>query len=143
MDVGFLGTSTPRLDDKGRLTLPARYRDDFRAGVVVARGQDHCLYVFTPEGFADHAANAINAPITNQRARGYQRYLLGHAEQQVPDAQGRITVPSRMREYAGLVKDAVVVGVGKRLEVWDAERWTQYEAAQEADYADPGDLSFD
>ncbi|MTD16519.1 division/cell wall cluster transcriptional repressor MraZ [Nakamurella sp. YIM 132087] len=138
--TGFFGTYTPRMDDKGRVTLPARYRGTFTDGVMVARGQDHCLYVFTPEGFAEHAASAIDAPITDQRARGYQRYLLANADQQIPDGQGRISVPARMREYAGLVKDVVVVGVGRRMELWDADRWAAYEAAQEADYADPSGL---
>jgi len=134
---GFFGTYTPRMDDKGRVTLPARYRDEFSAGVMVMRGQDHCLYVFTPDGFAEHAEDAINAPITDQRARGYQRYMLANSDEQRPDSQGRIGIPARMREYAQLDKDVVVVGIGRRMEIWDAEVWAAYEAGQEATYAEP------
>jgi MraZ protein len=133
----FVGTFTPRLDDKGRVTLPAKYRDHFLAGVTLARGQDHCLYVFTPEGFDDFAAEVIDAPVTDARARGYQRVLLANTDEQKPDAQGRISVPARMREYAGLTKDVVITGVGSRMEIWDAGEWTRYEATHEETYAAP------
>lgn len=134
---GFFGTYTPRMDDKGRVTLPARYRDEFRAGVMVVKGQDHCLYVLTPEGFEAFAASAISAEVTDERARGYQRYMLANTDEQVPDAQGRISVTPRMRQYAGLQKDIVIAGVGLRMELWDAAEWTAYEARQEAAYASP------
>jgi MraZ protein len=134
---GFFGTYTPRMDDKGRVTLPARYRDEFATGVMLVRGQDHCLYVFTPDGFAGFAEAAMNAPITDERARGYQRYMLANTDEQRPDAQGRISIPARMREYAGLTKDVVITGVGLRMEVWDAAEWERYEAEQEAAYAAP------
>ena len=134
---GFYGTYTPRMDDKGRVTLPARYREQFAAGVMLVRGQDHCLYVFTPDGFADFAEAAINAPITDERLRGYQRYMLANTDEQRPDAQGRISVPARMREYAGLSKDVVITGIGLRMEIWDAAEWQAYEARQEAAYAAP------
>ena len=133
----FVGTFTPRLDDKGRVTLPAKYRDHFLAGVTLARGQDHCLYVFTPDGFEEFAESAINAPITDERARGYQRYMLANTDEQRPDAQGRISITARMREYAGLSKDLVIAGIGLRMEIWDAAEWTAYEARQEAAYAAP------
>lgn len=134
---GFYGTHTPRMDDKGRVTLPARYRDRFAAGAMLVRGQDHCLYLFTPDGFEEHAASAIAAPITDERARGYQRYMLANTEEQRPDAQGRISIPPRMREYAGLTKDVVITGIGARMEIWDAAAWNEYEARQEAAYAAP------
>lgn len=132
---GFFGTYTPRMDDKGRVTLPARYREHFVAGVMLVRGQDHCLYLFTPDAFDTFAESAINAEITDEKARAFQRYMLSNTDEQRPDAQGRITIPARMREYARLNKDVVVTGVGKRMEIWDAEEWRQYEAAQEELYA--------
>ncbi len=133
----FVGTYTPRVDDKGRVTLPAKYRDSFTPGVMVSRGQDHCLYVFTPEGFEKFAARAIDAPITDERARGYQRYMLANTDEQRPDAQGRISITPRMREYARLTKDLVITGIGLRMEIWDAAEWEAYEARQEAAYAAP------
>ncbi len=137
MPKGFYGTSTPRMDDKGRVTLPAKYRESFKNGVMLVRGQDHCIYLFTPEGFEEFAEAAINAPITDERARGYQRYMLANTDEQRPDAQGRITVTPRMREYARLTKDLVITGIGLRMELWDADEWAAYEARQEAAYAAP------
>lgn len=135
--AGFFGTFTPRLDDKGRVTLPARYREVFAPGVRVVKGQDHCLFLFTPEGFDEFADAAINASITDSAARGYQRFMLSNTEDQRPDGQGRITLSARMREYASLTKDVVIVGVGRRMEVWDAQTWAAYEQEQEAAYANP------
>lgn len=137
MSTGFVGTYTPRMDDKGRVTVPAKYREVFAPGVMLARGQDHCLYLFTPAGFDDFAADVITAPITDARARGYQRVLLANTDEQRPDAQGRISVPARMRDYAGLTKDVVVTGVGTRMELWDAQEWERYEALHEETYAVP------
>ena len=135
--LGFTGTYTPRLDDKGRVTLPAKYRDSFAAGVMLSRGQDRCLFVFTPEGFEVFAGPAIDASITDANARGYQRYLFANTDEQRPDAQGRISITPRMREYAGLTKDVVILGSGRRMEIWDAARWQEYEALHEAAYAVP------
>jgi len=137
MPRGFYGTYTPRMDDKGRVTLPAKYRESFKNGVMLVRGQDHCVYLFTPEGFEEFAEAAINAPITDERARGYQRYMLANTDEQRPDAQGRITITPRMREYARLTKDLVITGIGLRMELWDADEWAAYEARQEAAYAAP------
>lgn len=137
MEKRFYGTYSPRMDDKGRVTLPARYRDDFGPGVMVTQGQDHCLYLFTPDGFDVFAQDAINAEITSGQARGYQRFMFANTDEQRPDAQGRITISSKMRDYAGLTKDVVVAGIGRRMEIWDAAGWAQYEAEQEATYASP------
>jgi MraZ protein len=133
----FVGTFTPRMDDKGRVTVPAKYRPVLEDGVVISRGQDHCLYVFTPEGFDTFAQDAIDAPVTDPKARGYQRMLLANADEQQPDGQGRITIPARMREYARLRKDVVITGVGSRMEIWDAEEWTRYEREHEETFAAP------
>jgi len=137
MPRGFYGTYTPRMDDKGRVTLPAKYRESFKNGVMLVRGQAHCIYLFTPEGVEEFAEAAITAPITDERARGYQRYMLANTDEQRPDAQGRITITPRMREYARLTKDLVITGIGLRMELWDADEWAAYEARQEAAYAAP------
>lgn len=133
----FYGTFTPRLDDKSRLTLPHRYREAFKAGAVVVRGRSRCLYVFTAAGFDAFAEEAIDAKVTDPVAIGQARYMLANSDEQVPDAQGRIILTARMREFAGLHRDVVLTGQGRRMEVWDAEHWAAYEAAQEASYVDP------
>lgn len=137
MFSGFLGTYTPRMDDKGRITLPAKYRDRTAGGIFLVKGRDHTLFLFTEDGFEQFAHRAIHAEITDKAQVGYQRYMLANAEDQRPDAQGRVTIPAKMREYAGLGKDIVLNGAGLRMEVWAADRWAAYEAEQEAAYADP------
>ena len=131
----FLGTHTPRLDDKGRLFLPAKFRDELAGGVVITRGQEHCLYVFTRAAFAAKAEDLQSASLTSKRDRDYGRMFFSMAEDQTPDKQGRVTVPARLRDYAGLDRDCVVVGANTRLEIWDAAAWATYETEQEQAFA--------
>jgi MraZ protein len=131
----FLGTHTPRLDDKGRLTLPAKYRDELRGGMMITKGQDHCLYVFPREVFEQLARKVAEAPFTNESVRAYQRYLFAGTDEQNPDSQGRIPITAELRRYAGLNKECVVIGAVTRLEIWDARSWQEYQEQHEDDYA--------
>lgn len=134
----FFGTYQHRLDDKWRLTLPARYRDQLtRSPMKLTLGQDDCLYLFTPEGFSDFARDAINAPITDRAARAYQRVLFANTEELTADRLGRITISAHLREKAGLVKDVVITGSGSRMEIWDAAVWNAYETKVEPVYRQP------
>ena len=117
----FLGTHHPRLDDKGRLFLPAKFRERLAGGLVITPGQERCLYVFPDAEFAQLFERIRQAPVTSKRARDYQRMFLARASDETPDKQGRVTVPPDLRTYAGLTKECVVVGAGSRVEVWDAE----------------------
>ena len=98
----FLGTHTPRLDDKGRLTLPAKFRDELAGGLMITKGQDHCLYVFPRDEFEQMARKVADAPFTDERVRAYQRYLFAGTDEQRPDSQGRIPITAELRRYAGL-----------------------------------------
>lgn len=131
----FLGTHTPKLDDKGRLTLPAKYRDELRGGMMITKGQDHCLYVFPREVFEQLARKVAEAPFTNESVRAYQRYLFAGTDEQHPDSQGRIPITAELRRYAGLSKDCVVIGAVNRLEIWDAVAWQSYQEQHEDNYA--------
>jgi MraZ protein len=129
----FLGTHSPRLDDKGRLALPAKFRPDLEGGLVICKGQERCLYVFPATGFATFTQALAGAPITDARVRHYGRTLFASASNEIPDGQGRITVPPQLRSYAGLTKDCVVIGANNRLEIWDAQAWAEWsERADEA-----------
>ena len=130
----FLGTHTPRLDDKGRLILPAKFRDQLAEGVVITKGQERCLFVFTAADFARKAA-AQSAPLT-KADRDHQRLLFASAFDEVPDRTGRVTVPAALRTYAALTRDCVVTGVNDHLEIWDAATWRTYEADREQAYAE-------
>ena len=127
----FLGTHTPRLDDKGRLFLPAKYREELAGGLVITKGQERCLYVFPEAEFARIAESLRTGPVADKRVRDYTRVFYASASDEVLDKQGRITVPPALREYAGLDRDCVVIGANTRLEVWDASAWDAYLATQE------------
>lgn len=131
----FLGTHTPRLDDKGRLTLPAKFRDELAGGLMVTKGQDHCLYVFPRAEFEEMARKVAAAPLTNEAVRAYQRYLFAGTDEQRPDAQGRISIMPELRRYAGLTKDCVVIGAINRLEIWDHAAWERYLDEHEESYS--------
>jgi len=126
----FLGTYTPRLDDKGRLILPAKFRPALADGLVMTRGQERCLYVFPAEEFARFHERASAAPVSDKRARDYLRVLLSGAHDDVPDKQGRLSIPANLRAYAGLDRDVAVIGTGSRAEIWDAAAWEVYLAQQ-------------
>jgi MraZ protein len=132
----FLGTHTPRLDDKGRLFLPAKFRDRLAAGVVVTRGQEHCLYVFPMDEFVRVTEQMKEAPTTSRAARDYMRVFLSGASDEIPDKQGRVTIPANLRSYAGLSKECTVIGAGTRLEVWDSAAWESYLEQTEQSFAD-------
>jgi MraZ protein len=132
----FLGTHTPRLDDKGRIFLPAKFRDRLAGGLVVTRGQERCLYVFPTDEFVRIAETMRNAPVTSRAARDYLRVFLSGASDEIPDKQGRLTVPSTLREYAGLTRDCTVIGAGSRVELWDTTAWNSYLASTEQAFAD-------
>ena len=131
----FLGTYSPKLDDKGRIILPAKFRDELASGIVMTRGQEHCVYVFSQREFESLHEKIRQAPVTSKQARDYLRVFLSGASAETPDRQNRVTVPQSLRTYAGLDRDLVVIGAGSRAEIWDAEAWETYLAEQEASFA--------
>ncbi|GAA3556104.1 division/cell wall cluster transcriptional repressor MraZ [Nonomuraea rosea] len=132
----FLGTHQPRLDDKGRLFLPAKYREELAEGLVITKGQERCLYVFPVEEFQRITEALSTAPVTAKAVRDYSRVFFASASDEKPDKQGRITIPQTLRQYAGLERDCVVIGANTRLEIWDAQAWDTYLSAQEQAFAD-------
>lgn len=132
----FLGTHAPKLDEKGRLFLPARFREELAGGVVITKGQERCLYVFKRADFVSTAERLQNAPITAKAVRDYSRVFFASAFDDVPDKQGRVTVPAALRAYAGLSKDCVVIGANTRLEIWDASSWAAYEQEKEQAFSE-------
>jgi len=132
----FLGTHSPRLDEKGRLFLPAKYREELAGGVVITKGQERCLFVFPKDEFARITDALRTAPVTAKSVRDYSRILFASASDEIPDRQGRITVPVALRGYAGLQRDCVVIGANTRLEIWDSQAWDTYVAEQEDPFAE-------
>jgi transcriptional regulator MraZ len=132
----FLGTHTPRLDDKGRLILPAKFREELANGVVITKGQERCLYVFPVAEFTVIASQLREQPMTHKAARAYSRVFFASAHDEVPDKQGRVTIPGHLRDYAGLNRELVVIGASTRVEIWDRQAWETYLADSEDEFAD-------
>ena len=131
----FLGTHTPRLDEKGRLILPAKYRDELADGLVLTKGQERCLSVYPLSEFRRVTEVLSSRALPGKDTRDFARVLFASASDEMPDKQGRITIPPALREYAGLHRDCAVIGAVTRLEIWDAQTWASYSDQQEDKFA--------
>lgn len=138
----FLGTHTPRLDEKGRLILPAKFRDELSEGLVLTRGQERCIYVFSASEFERVHEQMRAAPISSRQARDYNRIFLSGASDEVPDKQGRITIPPALRTYAALDRDLAVIGAGSRAEIWAADAWDSYLTEKETAFSETDEDAF-
>lgn len=138
----FLGTHTPKLDEKGRLILPAKFREELAEGLVITRAQDRCLAIYPMATFVEMTKSISQAPTSVKQVRDFQRMLAAGASDETPDKQGRITIPQQLRGYAGLQTNVVVVGAINRVEVWDVGAWEQYSAEQEPAFAEMNEEVF-
>lgn len=130
----LLGEFRHSMDAKGRVFVPARWREELRSGVVLAQGLDHCIYVFGSPAFEELSLRLEELPVTRKTNRDYSRLLLGTASEEQMDKQGRISIPPVLREWARLDKEAVVIGVRSRAEIWDRDAWDAYKSSVENDY---------
>lgn len=130
----FLGTYAPKLDEKGRVILPAKFREELAGGMVVTRGQDRCLYVFSQREFESVVEKMRQAPVSSKQSRDFQRIFLSGASQEIPDKQNRITLPAALRDFAGLDRELTVIGAGSRAEIWDTDTWNNYYSETESDF---------
>lgn len=138
----FLGTHEPRLDEKGRLILPAKFREELASGLVITKGQERCLYVFPADEFAQITQQLRQTPLTAKSARDYMRVMFAGAHDEIPDKQGRVTIPASLRSYASLAKECVVIGANTRVEIWDAAAWQSYLSDRESDFANVSEEIF-
>ena len=127
----FIGEYQHTVDEKGRLALPVKFRDDFTHGAVVTRGLDHCLFIYSSTEWAKLADKLATLPIAQANTRAFARLMLAGAMDCTLDKQGRIVLPEYLRDYAGLKKPVVVAGLYNRLEVWDESAWKKYKTATE------------
>jgi MraZ protein len=132
----FVGSFNPKLDEKNRLFLPAKFREQLAEGLVVTKGQDFCLNVFSIAAFTEMAAQVQQTPLTVRQAREYGRFLAMRAAEDKPDKQGRITIPAPLKEYAGLDREVVVIGALNRVEIWDPSRIAAWESEHSQTFAD-------
>lgn len=135
----LLGTYTPKIDAKGRMALPAKFCRQLGPGMVMARGQERCVYLLPQSEFRRIALQIQRTSMGNKAARDYLRVFLSGAVDQEPDKQGRVLVPQMLRDYAHLESDIVVIGVGTRAEIWNKQAWEDYLAEKEQGYSDIAD----
>ena len=125
----LLGTHSYQLDPKGRVSLPARFREAFADGVWLTIGQDGCLYVFPRAEWQRRSDEVASSPLSDADGRAFSRLFFGSSDEAKLDGQGRVTIPQRLRETVGITKDVVVLGVRDRMEIWDRESYERYEAS--------------
>lgn len=130
----LLGEFRHSLDVKGRVFLPARWRETLGSDVVITRGLDGCLYLMARSEFDTLAARLGQLQLENPNARAYARLFFAKASEETVDAQGRITIPGHLREGAGLTKDVVLTGASQRAEIWDRSRYDTYFGEVEGQY---------
>lgn len=130
----LLGTHGYQLDPKGRVSLPSRFREVFADGAVLTLGQDGCLFCFPRAEWDRRSGELRGLPLSDAQARAYSRMFFGKAESVEIDAQGRLLIPQRLRQEAGIGKEAVVLGVYDRMEIWDRATHERYEQAHGGAY---------
>ena len=120
----FLGEYQHTIDDKGRMTIPSRFRSELANGVVVTRGLDRCLFAFPQNEWEKFVQNLRQkSSLTHKTTRDFNRFLFSGAKDIIPDRQGRILLPTYLRQYAELDSEAIVIGADTRLEIWQPDRW--------------------
>ena len=132
----FIGEYRHSVDEKSRLAVPTKYRELLRAGAVVTRGLDRCLFIYPMAAWQELAGRLAQLPLSKANTRSFARFLLAGAMDVELDKQGRIVIPEYLRSFAGIHKSVVVTGLYNRMEVWDADAWEQYRKGAEQGSAD-------
>lgn len=130
----FIGEYSHTLDEKGRVSVPAKFRLRFKEGVVVTRGLDRCLFVYPRSEWEIMAEKLSRLPITRPDSRAFARLMLAGAWDAELDSQGRVIVPDYLRQYASLQKHVVVAGLYNRVEIWDEDAWQTYKSKAEVEH---------
>lgn len=122
----LIGEFEHSLDAKGRLIMPAKLRESIGDTFVVTKGLDGCLFAFSITEWTNFEEKLKALPLSNKNSREFVRFFLSGATECEIDKQGRFLIPNNLRETAGLVKETVIIGVGTRIEIWDKEKWNNY-----------------
>lgn len=132
----FFGEFEHALDAKGRLIIPAKFRELLGTSFVITRGMDGCIFGYPAERWATLQAQLDDLPLTRKDARAFVRFFYAAAAECELDKQGRVMIPATLRQYAKLEKQCVIVGVSDRFEIWSAEHWQQFETETAANFDD-------
>lgn len=120
----FFGEFEHSIDSKGRLTIPAKFKDDLAGGIVVTRGLDGCLWAFTKDEWKIISQKIASLTLTSPQARRFTRFMFSSASESIPDRNGRVIIPLKLREYAQIESEVVVAGMMNKIELWSPQRWT-------------------
>ncbi|PIS07888.1 cell division/cell wall cluster transcriptional repressor MraZ [Candidatus Berkelbacteria bacterium CG10_big_fil_rev_8_21_14_0_10_43_13] len=122
----FIGEYSHSIDEKGRLSVPVKFRADLATGAVLTRGLDGCLWLYTVEEWQKIADEVSALPITQKKARSFSRFVLSGAMDLNLDKAGRINCPKYLNDYAGIKNKVVITGMHNRLEIWAEEKWSKF-----------------
>lgn len=125
----FYGEFEHCIDAKGRVIIPAKFREGLGERFYIAKEQDHCIGVYTLDHWNTIMEKISQLPDTNDAARAYKRFKLAGASECAPDGNGRIMIPQPLRDYAGITKEIISIGNGRNVEIWDKEKWQEYQSA--------------
>lgn len=128
----LLGEFQHSLDIKGRVAVPAKWRDELRPTAIITRGLDNCLFVFTREEWTKLADKIIALPLAQANSRAFARLMLAGAMDAELDRQGRLLIPDYLRKYADLKKEVTIAGIMNRIEIWDSATWVKYKERTES-----------
>lgn len=137
----FMGEYNYTIDDKGRLTIPAKMRDQLGHDFIITRGLDKCLFVYPKEEW-NNVINKYKELPNTKDARNFMRFFLSGATQNEFDKQGRINIANSLIKYANLNKECVIIGVNDRLEIWDKESWDKFITDNEENLSDIAEKLF-
>ena len=129
----FSGEYEHSIDAKGRVIIPSKFRDSLGGVFYITKGLDHNLLVYSEEGWKAFCEKLSNLPMANKNARGFSRLFLSGAVECEADKQGRVLLPATLRNYAGIVKNATILGNGDKIEIWSTEIWNDYIAELDPD----------
>lgn len=130
----FSGEYLHTLDGKGRVIIPSRLREGLGERFVITRGLDHCLFVYPPAEWTRLEQKLKTLPFTQKDARAFNRLFFSGAMELEADKQGRILIPQNLRDYAGINRDVMIIGVSSRVEIWNEESWKEYFSRADEDY---------
>jgi len=129
----FIGEYQHSVDDKSRVAVPGKFRAKLKGGAVITRGLDNCLVLYTKEEWAKMAEKLSSLPISQQNARAFARLMLAGAMDVELDKQGRIILPTYLKEYAKIFKEVIIAGLFNRIEIWAHSAWKEYSSKAEKD----------
>ena len=126
----FVGEYSHSIDSKGRIIMPAKFRGQLGEKFMITKGFENCLFVYPMDEWEKLSENLAKLPSNQKSARFLQRMFLSGAEEAEPDKQGKVLIKQQHRDHAGLTKEVTIIGVSKRVEIWDSAKWAEYENSE-------------